>query len=180
MVQYSRATNAAISSSRSQIMRSAGLCTRPADRPGADLFPQQRREIEPHQEIERPPRLLRVHQIDRQLARLRHRLAHRVLGDLVEHDPLHLLALQRPLRLQQFVQVPGYGFALAVRVGREIQRLWLFSAPARWRRRAFDCARRPGTSSRNDASDRRRPPSAPSPERDRRRRAPRNPCRGTS
>ncbi|MNI66501.1 hypothetical protein D3C73_1220690 [compost metagenome] len=31
--QYSRAMKASISSSRSTIMRSAGLCTRPADRP---------------------------------------------------------------------------------------------------------------------------------------------------
>jgi hypothetical protein len=38
MVQYSRATKAAISSSRSQIIRSAGLCTRPADRPGLTFF----------------------------------------------------------------------------------------------------------------------------------------------
>ena len=38
MVQYSQATNAAISSSRSQIMRSAGLCTRPADKPGRTFF----------------------------------------------------------------------------------------------------------------------------------------------
>ena len=33
MDQYSRATKASISSSRSTIMRSAGDCTRPADRP---------------------------------------------------------------------------------------------------------------------------------------------------
>ncbi len=38
MVQYSRATKAAISSSRSQIMRNAGLCTRPADSPGRTFF----------------------------------------------------------------------------------------------------------------------------------------------
>jgi len=37
MVQYSRALNASISSSRSTIMRNAGDCTRPADRPGWTL-----------------------------------------------------------------------------------------------------------------------------------------------
>ena len=37
MVQYSRATKASISSSRSTIMRSAGDCTRPADRPRCTL-----------------------------------------------------------------------------------------------------------------------------------------------
>jgi hypothetical protein len=37
-VQYSRGLNAAISSSRSQIIRSAGLCTRPADAPDRPAF----------------------------------------------------------------------------------------------------------------------------------------------
>ena len=37
MLQYSRALNASISSSRSTIMRSAGDCTRPAERPGCTL-----------------------------------------------------------------------------------------------------------------------------------------------
>ena len=37
-VQYSRALKRAISSSRSQIMRSAGLCTRPAEAPDSPAF----------------------------------------------------------------------------------------------------------------------------------------------
>ena len=73
---------------------------------GAHLFPQQRREVESHQEIQRPPRLLRVHQVDRQLARARHRFANRILGDFVEHHPLHILALEFALGLQELVQVP--------------------------------------------------------------------------
>ena len=47
MVQYSRATNAAISSSRSQIMRSAGLCTRPADSPGRTFFHNSGERLKP-------------------------------------------------------------------------------------------------------------------------------------
>ncbi len=38
IVQYSRGLNSRISSSRSQIMRSAGLCTRPADAPESPAF----------------------------------------------------------------------------------------------------------------------------------------------
>ena len=66
----------------------------------ANLLPQQRRQIESHQEIEGTPRLLGVDQVDRQLARLRHRLLNRRLGDLVEHHPLHGLALQFAFGLQ--------------------------------------------------------------------------------
>ena len=68
-VQYSCGMNFAISSSRSQIMRSAGLCTRPADSPRRHLLPQQRREVEADQVVERAARLLRVHQVHRQIAR---------------------------------------------------------------------------------------------------------------
>ena len=125
MVQYSRGTNAAISSSRSQIMRKRRALHAARGQPGANFLPQQRREIESHQEIERAPRLLRVHEIDRQLAGLRHRLADRVLGDLVEYDALYLLALECALGLQELVQVPRNGFALAVGVGREEQRFRL-------------------------------------------------------
>ena len=92
---------------------------------GSNFLPQQGRQIEAHQEIERAPGLLRIDEVDRQLARLRHGFAHRVLGDLVEHDALHVLALERALGLQQLVQMPGDGLALAVRVGREIQRFRL-------------------------------------------------------
>ena len=61
-------------------MRSAGLCTRPADRPAAHLLPQQRREIEADEVVERAPRLLGVDQVERQVARLGDGLANRVLA----------------------------------------------------------------------------------------------------
>jgi hypothetical protein len=57
-------------SSRSQIMRSAGLCTRPAERPRRTFLPQQRREVEADQVVERAARLLRVDQVHGKLARL--------------------------------------------------------------------------------------------------------------
>ena len=50
-----------------------------------------------------------------------HGLEHAVLGDFIEHDALHFLTLQFALGLQQFVQMPGDGLALAVGVGCEIQ-----------------------------------------------------------
>jgi hypothetical protein len=93
--------------------------------PRPHLLPQQRRQIESDQEIERTARLLGIDEIDGQLARTQDRLLHRVLGDLVEHDAAHILALQLALGLEEFVQVPGYGFALAVGIGREIQRFRL-------------------------------------------------------
>jgi hypothetical protein len=96
---------------------------------GPHFLPQQRREVEADQVVERAPRLLRVDQIDRQFARLRHRLAHRVLGDLVEHDALHVLALElAPCALEQLEQMPGDRLALAIGVGREEQGLAFFSA----------------------------------------------------
>jgi len=61
-----------------------------------------------------------------QFARTQDRFLHRVLGDLVEHDAPHVLALQLALSLQQLVQMPGDRFSLAVRVGREVQRFGLF------------------------------------------------------
>ena len=67
-----------------------------------------------------------------------------------------------------------------VRVGSRDTATSPSSAPAIWHRHAFDCVRRPDTSWRSGAWDRRRPLSAPSPERDHRKRAPRSPCRDTS
>ena len=43
----SRATNASISASRSQIMRSAGLCTRPAERPRRTFFHSSGERLKP-------------------------------------------------------------------------------------------------------------------------------------
>jgi len=96
---------------------------------GADLFPQERRQVEAHEEIEGAPRLLRVHEINRDPARMLHGLAYRVLGDLVEHHALHVLALQGALLLQELLQVPGDRLALAVGVGRQIQRFRFLEGP---------------------------------------------------
>jgi hypothetical protein len=48
-----------------------------------------------------------------------HRVQHRLLGDGVEDDPLDRLLVERLLLLEHFQHMPGDGFALAVRVGRQ-------------------------------------------------------------
>ena len=53
------------------------------------------------------------------LARMRHRLLDRVLGDGVEHHALDGLVLERALLVQYVEQMPGNGLALAIRIGRE-------------------------------------------------------------
>ena len=45
----------------------------------------------------------------------------RPLGDFVEHHPLYRFVAQQVALPEDFVQVPGNGFALAVRVGGQIQ-----------------------------------------------------------
>ncbi len=87
----------------------------------ANLLPQQGREVEADQVIERAARLLRVHQIERQLARVLDRLANRIARDLVERHPVHSLAVELAARPQDLLQVPGDGLAFPVRVGRQIE-----------------------------------------------------------
>jgi hypothetical protein len=54
---------------------------------------------------------------------MRQGVLHRPLGDLVEGDPVDLDTLQRALRPQHLLHVPGDGLALAIRIGGEEQAL---------------------------------------------------------
>ena len=90
-------------------------------KPTAHLLPQERREVEADQIVERSARLLCVHQLSGQFARLRHGLADRIAGDLVERNPVDLLARELAARAQDLKQMPGDRFALAIGIGREIQ-----------------------------------------------------------
>src|SRR6185312_12461396 len=90
-----------------------------------DLLPEKRREIEADEVVERPARLLRIDQIERQIARLRHRLADRVARDLIEDHPMDRLAVELAAGLEDLLQVPGDCLALAIRVGGEIERFRL-------------------------------------------------------
>ena len=81
-----------------------------------DLLPQQRRQLEAHQPVEDPPRLLGVDLLVIDGARLGQGRQHRPLGDLVEGDPPHRLGVAS----EQLGDVPGDGLALAIRVGGEV------------------------------------------------------------
>ncbi len=94
------------------------------------FLPQQRRQIETDEVVQRATRLLGVHQILRDVARLGDGFANRVLGDLVEHHAMHVLAVEHALFLEQLGEMPGNGLALAVRVGRQIEASDFFSALA--------------------------------------------------
>ena len=93
------------------------------DAPGGEalfhLPPQQRRELIAHDAVQDAPRLLGVHQILVDPAGMLDALGDDFLGDFVEGDALGLFLGQ----IQQFLEVPGDGLALAVRVGREIDGL---------------------------------------------------------
>ena len=92
---------------------------------GPDESPQQRRQVEADQVVERPPRLLRVDQVHRKLARVRHRLLDRLLGNFRELDAVERNLSDQPFLAQDLVDVPGNGLAFAVEVGCEIDRLGL-------------------------------------------------------
>ncbi len=84
-------------------------------KPGTDLLPQQRRQVEADQIVQRAPRLLGVDQVGRDLARVAHGVLDGRFGDLVEGHPLHRrldLAF-----LEDLADVPGNRLAFAVRVG---------------------------------------------------------------
>ena len=91
----------------------------------SDLLPQQGREIEAHQIVQCAARLLSVHQVDRKLPRIGHRLLHRALRDLVEDYPMHRALTELTALFEQLVQVPGDGLPLAVRVRGQVQGIGL-------------------------------------------------------
>ena len=86
-----------------------------------DLLPEQGRQAVAHEAVEHPARLLRVHLSEVDLAGLRERRPHRALGDLVEGDPMDVL----PVDVELLRQVPADRLALAVGVGRDVERVHL-------------------------------------------------------
>ena len=94
----------------------------PAGRARArQLAPEHRRQREADQIVERAAGEIGVDQRAVDLARMLHRVRHRLLGDGVEHHPLDRLRLERVLLLQHLQHVPGDRLALAVGVGGEDQ-----------------------------------------------------------
>ena len=88
------------------------------------LAPQNRREGEADEIVERAPRPVCVDQIVVEAAGTRHRIGHRLLGNRVEGHAIDLLR-QRLFLAQQFLHVPADRLALAIGVGRENQTVGL-------------------------------------------------------
>ncbi len=84
--------------------------------PRHDLLPQDRRDLVAVEAVEDAAGLLGVDHALVQLARVGDGLADRILGDLVEDHPVH-----GDLGLEDFLQVPRDGFALAVLVSGEVE-----------------------------------------------------------
>ena len=94
----------------------------PACRARARQFsPQHRRKRKADQIIQRAAREIGVDQRAVDLARVLHRLGHRLLGDGVENHALDRLILERAFLLHDFEDMPGNRFAFAVGVGCENQ-----------------------------------------------------------
>jgi len=90
-----------------------------------DLLPQQRRQIEADQIIERAPRLLRVDQLHRHLTRRFDRFLDGTLSDFMENDSIYVFSFQHVTFIEQLDEMPGNRLALAIEVGREIKGIGL-------------------------------------------------------
>ncbi len=94
----------------------------PAGRARArQLAPQHRRQREADQIVERAARQIGVDQRRVDVARMRHRVEHGLLGDGVEDDAPDRLVLERALLAQHLQHMPGNRLALAVGVGGQNQ-----------------------------------------------------------
>ena len=93
-----------------------------------DFFPQQRGEVEADQVIQGAARLLCVHQAHIELARLLEGFLHAFFGNLMEHHAQGALVqiFDTAFGFEDFVYMPGDGFAFAVRVGGQIEGVGFF------------------------------------------------------
>ena len=98
-----------------------------AGRVGArQLAPEHRREREADEIVERAAGEIGIHQRLVDLARMLHRLRHRLLGDGIEGDALDADALEHLLVIEDVEDMPGDRLALAVGVGGEDQLVGAF------------------------------------------------------
>ncbi len=88
-----------------------------------DFFPKHRRKFETHDAVEHTTRLLGIHQVDVDVARILYSMENSILCDFVEDDSLGGFRL----KLQHLIQVPGYSLPLAVLIGSEPHHLCLLS-----------------------------------------------------
>ena len=91
----------------------------PRGKPPGYLGPQQRRHHVPHHPVEKATGLLRVDPVLVQVGRLLEGLGDGFFGDLVEHHAL----VAAVVAADGLPQVPGDGLPLAVKVGREVDRV---------------------------------------------------------
>ena len=91
----------------------------PRTQPALDLAPQEGRQLVAHDTVEDAARLLRVDQINVDVARVGDAVLDRLLCNLVESYALGILILKP----EQLLDVPRNGLALAVRVGCEINEI---------------------------------------------------------
>ena len=104
----------------------------PCGKPAADLVPKQRRNLISNEPVEHAPRLLRIHQMLIDIARMLKRFTYRPLCDLIKGHAAKALVpvfffflfLFRFRTVTQFFgKMRGNGFAFAVRVRGEIDRV---------------------------------------------------------
>ena len=93
-----------------------------------DFLPQQRGEVEADQIIQGAARLLRIHQAHIELARLFEGFLHAFFSHLVEHHAQGALVqiFDAAFGFEDFVDMPGNGFAFAVRVSGQIEGVGFF------------------------------------------------------
>ena len=68
----------------------------------SDFFPQQRREVETDQIVQRAAGLLRIDQVHFDFARMGNGIEHGVFSDFVEHDTLRLNVFQAAFGFKDF------------------------------------------------------------------------------
>ena len=91
--------------------------------------PQHRREREADEIIQRATREISIDQRAVDLARILHRLGHRLLGDGVEHHAFDLVVLERAFFLEHLQHMPGNRLSLAIGVGGEDQPVGALQRP---------------------------------------------------
>ena len=102
----------------------------PRRQPPANLLPQQGRQVEADEVIERPARLLGIDERGRDLAGTGNGLVDRALGDLVEDDPVHRLRVEHVRIAEKLGDVPRDRLAFPVGISRQIERFRLLHRAA--------------------------------------------------
>ena len=93
---------------------------------GTDFSPQQRRQVEADQIVQRATRLLCVYQALGKFSGVCYRFLDSGFGELVELYTVHILVLENVPRLEQLEQMPGNRFTFTIRVGCQVECIGIF------------------------------------------------------